>query len=34
MLEGLEAAAGATGNLLYKDRVYDARNEVEKLEFH
>lgn len=29
MLEGLEAAAGATGNLLYKDRVYDARNEVE-----
>ena len=29
MLEGLEAAAGATGNMMYKDRVYDARNEVE-----
>lgn len=29
MLEGLEAAAGATGNKMYKDRVYDARAEVE-----
>ena len=29
MLEGLEAAAGATGNKLYKDRVYDARTDVE-----